>query len=297
MVTILGIPWFIAVEQILNGLILGSMYALIGIGLTLIWGTMRMLNFAQGEFYMLGGYVAYFVATVGGLNPWISLPIAAVSVFAAALVVERIAVRGALGRENWTFTTIVATLGVSIVLQNAVLLAFGERFQSVPYLVSGVLALGPVRMAWHRVAVFGIAAALSVAMFLLLTRTRFGLALRAASQDRDAATLYGVNASAVFALTFGLAAALAAVAATALAPIFSVSPWMGGPVMLKGFVVVVLGGLGSFPGAIVGGLILGIVESLGVLFGSSEWREVISYALLIAVVAVKPWGLFGVREA
>jgi Branched-chain amino acid ABC-type transport system, permease components len=284
-------------EQLINGLVLGSMYALVASGLTLIWGTMRMLNFADGEFYMLGGYLLLISMSSFGLPPLAAIPLAVAITFAAGVVVERIAVHPLLNHPQWEFSTIVATLAISILMQNGALHIWGKDVKNVPYFINGVLSAFGMRLSWQRLLILAVAIAVMLAMWLLLNKTRFGMALRATAQDRDAAKLYGVNIYRVFTLTFGLAAALAALAATMLASINSISPWMGMPVILKGFVVVVLGGLGSFHGAIIGGLIIGLVEACGVVVWSSQWREVMSFSVLILILWLRPWGLFGIRES
>jgi branched-chain amino acid transport system permease protein len=291
-----SMPLPLFAEQIINGIILGSMYALVASGLTLIWGTMRMLNFAHGEFYMLGGYFFFLLMSSMGLPPALAVPLSIALVFLVGLAVERVSVHPLLGRAQWEFSTLVSTLGVSIFLQNAALHIWGERFKTVPYFINGVVNVMGMRLSYQRLLILAVATVTMLGMWYLLRRTRFGMALRATAMDRDAAMLYGVNVYRVFTVTFGIAAALAGLAATMLASINSISPWMGAPLMLKGFVVVVLGGLGSFQGAIVGGIIIGIVETLGVIAWSSQWREVISFSVLILILWFRPWGLFGVKE-
>lgn len=283
-------------EQLINGLVTGAMYALIASGLTLIWGAMRMLNFAQGEFYMLGGYFFYYLMVQMGVNPVLAILLVLAAVFILGMAAERLVVHPLLGKPQWEFSTIIATLGLSIILQNLALQFFGAEVLNIPYLSSAVIDLGPIRLSMHRIIIIAVSVLSIALLWYVLTRTTYGLHLRAASQDRDSAVLYGVNYTRVYTVTFGLSSALAALGAMLLAPIFSVNPWMGAPPLLKGFVVVVLGGLGNFQGAIIGGILLGIAESLGVGLWSSEWREVISFSLLIVVLTVRPWGLFGSRH-
>lgn len=241
-----SMPLPLFAEQIINGIILGSMYALVASGLTLIWGTMRMLNFAQGEFYMLGGYFFFLLMSSIGMPAAMAVPLAIALVFLAGLAVERASVHPLLGKPQWEFSTLVSTLGVSIFLQNAALHIWGERFKTVPYFINGVVNVLGMRLSYQRLLIFAVATGTMLAMWYLLRRTRFGMALRATAMDRDAAMLYGVNVYRVFTVTFGIAAALAGLAATMLASINSISPWMGAPLMLKGFVVVVLGGSAVF---------------------------------------------------
>jgi branched-chain amino acid transport system permease protein len=283
----------IFVEQIINGLIIGSTYALIGSGLSLIYGTMRVLNLAHGEFYMLGGYFVYFLTVKYGVPPWLAIPLAVFAVFVLGAVIQRLTIRRLLDKEGWVFSTIALTLGLSIFLQNAALLLFGEKFQSVPYYLGGMVTIGSIRLPMQRILIFVVSIATIAAMTFLLKKTRLGWAILATSQDRDAAAVVGIPAQRIYLLTFGIAAALGAVAAAMLAPIYAINPWSGLPILLKGFVVVILGGLGSFPGAIVGGLLLGVVEAIGVQLTSSEWRDVIAFSLMIAVIWWRPWGLFG----
>ena len=195
------------------------------------------------------------------------------------------------------FSTIAATLGLSIFLQNAALLMFGEQFQSVPYYIDGMVEFAGIRLPMQRLLILGVAVVTIGLMTFLLKKTRLGWAIRATAQDRDAAAVVGIPAQRIYLITFGLAGALGAIAASMLAPIYAINPWSGLPILLKGFVVVVLGGLGSFPGAIAGGLLLGVVETIGVQFTSSEWRDVIGFAMMIAVIWWRPWGLFGAKPS
>ncbi len=289
-------PVQLLIAQIVNGIIVGSMYALFASGLTLIWGTMKMLNFAHGEFFMLAGYLVYFCYAVLGINPALSTLIAVVAVFILGVVVERAVIHYLLSRPVWQLTTIIATLGISIFLQNVALHIWGPEFHNVPYFIDGVLRVFGIRIAYQRLLILGVSCVSIAVLWFGLKHTRLGLALRATAQDADAAQLYGVNILSIYMVTFGLSAALAALAAAMLAPITAVNPYMGLSPLLKGFVVVILGGLGSFGGAILGGILLGVVESVGVLFSSTEWSDVISFTFLVLVIWVRPWGLFGVEE-
>jgi branched-chain amino acid transport system permease protein len=255
-----------------------------------------MLNFAHGEFYMLGGYGLFLLLLFTGAPFFVAAAVAVALACLAGVVVERLVVAPLLDRKGWDVSPLIATLGVSILLQNLALRVLGERIQNVPYAVEGILVLGPVRIVYHRLVVLAAAVAVIAAFVAVLRTTRFGMALRATAQDRDAATLQGINVYGVYAWTFGVSAALAALAGTMLAPIFSVSPWMGAALLGKAFVVCVLGGLGSLEGAILGGVLLGTVESLAVVYWSSEWKDVVSFLVLIAVLWLRPAGLFGTRE-
>jgi branched-chain amino acid transport system permease protein len=287
----------IFLEQIINGLIIGSMYALIGSGISLIYGTMRVLNLAHGEFYMLGGYFVFYLAVTYGLPAYVAIPLAVVATFILGALIHRLTIHYLMEKEGWMFATIAATLGLSIFLQNAALLMFGEQFQSVPYYVDGMVEFAGIRLPMQRLLILGVAVVTIGLMTFMLQKTRLGWAIRATSQDRDAAAVVGIPAQRIYLITFGLAGALGAIAASMLAPIYAINPWSGLPILLKGFVVVVLGGLGSFPGAIAGGLLLGVVETIGVQLTSSEWRDVIGFTMMIAVIWWRPWGLFGAKPS
>ncbi len=284
------------IEQLLNGLILGCMYASVASGLTLIWGTMKMLNFAHGEFYMIGGYVLYFAITSFGVPPLLSLVLTVAIVFALGALVEKGVIDPLLGKPGWELSPLVATVGLSIALQNGALTIWGERFKNLPYFVDGNLDLFGIRMAYQRLIIFGVTAAVMLGFWLFIKKAKFGLGLRATAQDRDAATLIGINHRSVYTITFGLSCAMAALAAALLAPIFSINPWMGHAALLKGFITVVLGGLGSFEGAILAGVILGSIESVSVMLFSSEWKDVVAFVVFIGVLTLRPSGLFGTKE-
>jgi len=286
----------LVLDQILNGFVLGSMYALFASGLTLIWGTMKMLNFAHGEYYMLGGYVVYFALTLFGFPPLLSILIGVAGVFLVGLATERLIIHPLLDKPGWEVSPIVATLGVSIFLQNFALKAWGERYKNVPYFIEGTLDVFGLRIAYQRLLVLIIAIIVIYAFWLFIKKTRFGMALRATAQDREAAMLIGINFHRVYMITFGISSALAALSAAMLAPIFLINPWMGLPSLLKAFVVAVLGGLGSVEGAILAGIVLGLAESFAVIIFSSEWKDIFSFAILILVLTTRPSGFFGTKE-
>ncbi|MBP1699676.1 MAG: branched-chain amino acid transporter permease [Deltaproteobacteria bacterium] len=283
-------------EQIVNGLVLGSMYALVASGLTLIWGTMKMLNFAHGELYMLGGFGLYFAVSLLHLPPWTSVPLVLAAVFILAVLLEKGLISPLLGRPDWDVSAVVATLGIGIFIQNFAFKFWGGDFQEVPYMIPGTVTSLGVTLAWHRLYILGLALAVLIAFWQGMKKTRFGLALRATAQESEAATLMGIPYRKIYTLTFSISASLAALAGTALAPIFSVNPWMGSGPLIKAFIVVILGGLGSFVGAILGGFIIGISESLSVLFLGSGWKDLICFLLLILVLVFKPAGLLGGKE-
>ena len=272
------------------------MYALMASGLSLTWGSLKMLNFAHGEFYMLGGYAIYFLFAVLGFPAPLAVLLAMAVVMVVGAFVEQLVINPLLDKPGWEVSPIIATLGISIFLQNFALRAWGERFKNVPYYANGTLVVSGIRVAEQRVIILMVAVLVILIGAVLLKRTRLGMALRATAQDRDAAMLMGINVRAVYTWTVAISAALAALAASMLAPIFSVNPWMGLSLLLKAFVVCVLGGLGSLEGAILGSVLLGTAESLTVVFWSSEWQDVIAFVLLLVVLWFRPSGLIGTRE-
>lgn len=284
------------IDQMLNGLILGSMYALFACGLSLIWGTLRMLNFAHGEFYMLGGYMLFFSITLLGVFPFFAILISISAVFIIGVFLERLIINPLLERPGWEVSPFVATLGVHIFLQNFALKVWGERYKHVSYFIEGTLEVFGVRIAYQRLLVLIVAIVVICAFWVYIKKSRFGMALRATSQNREAAFLMGINIYRIYTVTFGIGGALAALAATMLAPIFLINPWMGLPFLLKAFVVSVLGGLGSLEGAILAGVVLGVGESLTVIVFSSEWKEVFSFVILILILILRPSGFFGEKE-
>jgi branched-chain amino acid transport system permease protein len=283
-------------EQLINGLVLGSMYAIVASGLTLIWGTMKMLNFAHGELYMLGGYVLYFTLMVFGMHPFWAVFFAMLVVFFVGVLIERLLLHPLLDKPGWDVSPLVVTLGISIFLQNFALKVWGERFKNVPYFIEGTMETAGFRIAYQRILILVVAATVMFGFWMYVKKSRFGIALRATAQDREAATILGINSHRIYMLTFGISSALAALAATMLAPLFLINPWMGIPPQLKAFIVVVLGGLGSFGGAILGGFLLGTIESLAIVFLSSEWKDVVSFLVLILILIIRPSGFFGTKE-
>lgn len=284
------------VQQLVNGVIVGSMYALMASGLSLIWGTMKMLNFAHGEFYMLGGYFMFMLNVASGVNIVISVVMSIVLTFIVGVIMEKLVIRYLMRQPGWDVSHLIATFGISIFLQNFALSIWGERFKNIPYYLDGNLSLFGVNLSYHRLLILTVAVIAFIIFWAFLKYSRFGNALRATSQDREAATINGINTQRIYMVAIGISVALAAVAAIMLSPIYSVSPWMGQSPLIKALTVVVLGGLGSLTGAIIGGIGLGVLEAFGILMLSSEWQNVIAFVVLIVVLWIRPSGLFGAKE-
>lgn len=281
-------------QQILDGLMIGGAYALMAVGLTIIFGLMDVVNFAHGEFYMLAAFLVYQATAVLGLDYFIALPAAVVSVGALGVVIQRLLIRRLRGgsRLDYLYATSIATIGLSIFLQNSAQLIFGAVPRSIPPplpadpILLGAIALSPVRL-FILVASVAVISVLGVG----LMRTLTGKMIRATFQDREAAALIGLPVGRIDALAFGGGAGLAALAGVLLGTAFQVFPTMGGLATLKAFAVVILGGMGSFPGAIAGGFLLGVSESLAAGYVSAGLKDAMSFVVVVAVLMLRPTGL------
>jgi branched-chain amino acid transport system permease protein len=274
-------------QHLVNGLVLGGTYALLGIGLTLIFGLMNLVNFAHGEFYTLGAYLTFAALALSGLNFFVALALAIVLGAVAGAVCERLLLAPLRGQS--IDTTMLVMIGLWIALQN-VARSIPHPFPTAP------LTLGPVSIAPLRVFVVGTALALIAAAWLLIQRTRLGRAMRATFQDRETAALMGVKIARIHTVTFAFGSALAAAAGALLGPVFLAYPSMGDLASLKAFSVVILGGLGNLPGATLGGLILGVTEELGAGYVSSGYRDAVGFVIIILVLLLRPSGLFARAE-
>ena len=283
-------PIELLVQALLNGFGVAVVYILVALGLTLIFSILEVINFAHGEFYMLGGFAAYYLFAVGGLNYVVTLVLAVLLVGLAGVVAERLVFRHLWGR---TLNAFIVSLGLLWVLQATAQLSFGVLDKSVPSAVSGIVRVGVVVVSRERLFVILTAVALIVGLHLFLKFTRTGQAMRAVPQDADAAALQGVNIELVSALGFGIGCALAGAAGALLAPIFAVSPTMGALPVVKAFIIIIVGGMGSLPGAVLGGLLLGAVEGVGTLFMSSAAVNILGFLMVIAILLLRPRGLLG----
>jgi branched-chain amino acid transport system permease protein len=280
--------------SITNGLVIGIIYALTALGVSLVVGIMNVVNFAHGEFYILAGYFSYLFAHTMGLNPLVAMVLAVGAVFVFGVVVEYTLIRPTYGDDLYS---LILTFILSIVLQSAYLLIFGPYPNKPPNWVKGATdVFGLFMYGNQRLAALFAGLAVIGIFFAMLKLTWFGRMIRAASQDREMAELNGINTRRLNMLSFGLGCALAAAAGVILAPVFPVTPNAGVPVALTAFVVVVLGGMGSMPGCVVGGLVLGLVENLGAAYISTGYKHVFMFLILILVLLVRPSGLFGRAE-
>jgi branched-chain amino acid transport system permease protein len=276
-------------QQVLNGLVTGSVYSLVALGLTLIYGTMQVPNFAHGQLFMLGAYLAY-AATRAGLHYWVALVAAVIGVAFLGVALERVVFRPLRNAPH--LNSMIAALGVMLFLEAVAQNIWGEEFRHMDSPYGGVVPLFGLLITSHRLILLGAAAALMTALLLFLTRTVAGAAIRATAQNPEGALLVGIDTSRVAMITFGMSAALAAFAGVLIAPISLVYPSMGAMITLKAFVIVVLGGMGSVPGALIGGYLLAVAESLGGTYVSATYQDLVAFVVLAIVFAFKPTGLF-----
>jgi branched-chain amino acid transport system permease protein len=285
----------VLLQHLVNGLVLGGTYALLGIGLTLIFGLMNVVNFAHGEFYTLGAYAAFAALTMTGLDFFAALAAAIALGAMAGAVCERVLLRPLRGES--IDTVMLVMIGLWIVMQNGELLLWGGVAKSIAHpFPTAPFVLGPLSIAPLRLFVLAAAAGLIAAAHLLVQRTKLGRAMRATFQDRDTAALMGVRIGRIHAATFAFGSALAAGAGALLGPVFLAYPSMGDLASLKAFSVVILGGLGNLVGATLGGLILGVAEELGAGYVSSGYRDAVGFVIIILVLLLRPSGLFARAE-
>jgi len=279
------------VESILNGLCMGGTYILIGLGLTLILGIMNILQFAHGEIYMIGAFIVYWLCVLSGVNLYLSVVISMVMTAVLGLILERILLRPLKG----VFLSYVcATTGLSLILQTVVMLMFSKGTKQLPSLWKGSFALGgDITVSRERVVALVIALVLTLALYSFLKWTKYGLAMTASAQNREGALMQGINPYLMSALVVFIGSGLAAVGGALGGSIFNLDPYMGGLGFMKGITLIVIGGLGSIPGAVVGGLVLGIAESLLSFSFGTEMGIILPLILVIAFLIFRPKGLFG----
>ncbi|MCD6298827.1 MAG: branched-chain amino acid ABC transporter permease [Deltaproteobacteria bacterium] len=275
-------------QSVINGLSMGSIYALMALGLTLIFGMMHIVNFAHGEFFMLGSFCLFYFFTQFGMNYYVSFVLVIALLFLVGVVLEKIIFRPITGDVK---AQIIATLGVSLVLMNGAYLLFGLRPKAVSSVIPGVSKIFGAYVANERIGAMIAALVLVGLLYYLLQKTRLGRACRAVQQNPKAAELQGVNINRINAIGWGLAAALAAAGGALVAPIFSVSPSMGVRPCSLAFVIVIIGGLGSIPGAFFSALIIGIVESFVSTFIGSEFAWGAIFLLAVLIIILRPQGL------
>ena len=280
-------------QVVISGLLAGSLYAMVALGLGLVFGVMRVLNVAHGPLLMLGAYTTFGLFQWLGLNPYLSLLVSMPALFVVGVVLQRLLVRRVVDAPE--LSSLLLTFGVSIALVNLAQLAFTSDVRSVEYL-TGSFVLGPFAFSKSRVIACAFALVITAGAFVLLKKTRLGKAIRAVSQSREVAQVCGINVQRIHMITFGVASALAAAGGTLIAVMVAIQPEMGQVYTFKSFLVIVLGGAGNYPGALLGGLLLGLIEQLSSLFLTTQVNEAVAYVLLVLVLLVRPTGLLKGRS-
>lgn len=284
------------ISYLINGLSLGSVYAIIALGYTMVYGIAKMLNFAHGDVIMVGAYVALMCMTKAGLSPILAVISAVVICTILGIVIEKVAYRP-LRNAASPLAVLITAIGVSYLLQNLALLIFGANAQSFPTAVKWKgfsLAGGALNISGETIVTILACIVIMIVLALFIKKTKAGQAMRAVSEDKGAAQLMGINVNGTIALTFAIGSALAAIAGVLLCSAYpSLTPYTGAMPGIKAFVAAVFGGIGSIPGAFLGGILLGIIEILSKAYISSQLADAIVFAVLIVVLLVKPTGILG----
>ena len=282
----------ILIQALISGILIGGVYALIGIGLTIIFGVMRVINFAHGDIQMIGMYLTYFVFTLLHVDPFLSIIITIPLMFAFGALLQKVFINRVLGALPQN--QILLTIGLGLIMSNAMMLAFTSdyRILTTSY-SSSSMKLAGISISTPLLISFGVTAAITAALYWFLLKTDTGQAIRATAQDREAATLMGINVRRMSILAFGIGAALAGTAGALIAPTYYIFPQVGSTFTLKAFVIVVLGGMGSVIGATLGGVLIGVAESVGGLYFGGGWKDVVVFVLFLLVLLFKPSGLLG----
>ncbi|OGK87782.1 MAG: hypothetical protein A2W08_05640 [Candidatus Rokubacteria bacterium RBG_16_73_20] len=281
-------------QGLLSGLLFGGVYSLMAVGLTLIFGVMRVINFAHGDMMVWGMYIALLLSRRAGLDPYVGFVISAVALFALGLAVQRGLVQRIVDAPHEM--QILLMLGVALVLENAALMAFGpepERVRSP--LAASTIWLGPVFVDVGRLVTFGVAVLLTLLLWLFLFRTDLGRAIRAAADNPYGALVIGTDVRRVYATAFGIGAACVGAAGALVSPLLPFQPATGLSLSITSFNIVIIGGMGSLLGAFIGGLLVSVAESLGAVFLAPSLKELVSFSLLILILLFRPAGLFGKR--
>jgi branched-chain amino acid transport system permease protein len=282
-------------QSMISGILIGGVYALIGIGLTIIFGVMRIINFAHGDLLMIGMYMTYFLFALLHIDPFVSIIVTIPLMFLYGAFLQKVFINRVLGALPQN--QILLTIGMGLVMSNAVMLAFtsdykilSTNYSSASFNIFGISISSPLLIS------FAITIVITLALYWFLYRTDTGQAVRATAQDREAAQLMGINVKRMSIIAFGMGAALAGTAGALISPTYYIFPQVGSVFTLKAFVITVLGGMGSIVGATLGGVIIGVAESVGGVYFGSGWKDVIVFILFLLVLLFKPSGLLGTSK-
>lgn len=282
----------VLMQSIISGILVGGVYALIGIGLTIIFGVMRVINFAHGDIMMVGMYMTYFLFTLLGIDPFMSVLITMPLMFLFGAILQKVFINRILG--SLPQNQILLTIGLGLIMSNTAMLAFTSDYKilttsysSSSFNIAGISISEPLLIS------FLITCAITACLYWFLMKTDTGQAIRATAQDREAAQLMGINVKWMSILSFGIGAAMAGTAGALISPTYYIFPQVGSAFTLKAFVITVLGGMGSIIGATLGGIIIGLVESVAAVTISSDWKDVVVFSIFLLVLLIKPSGLMG----
>jgi len=279
-------------QVIISGLLAGALYSMVALGLSLIYGVMRVINIAHGTLLMLGAYTTFWWFRLLGINPYLSLLVALPLMFFVGMVLQRTLVTRVVDAPE--LSSLLLTFGISIALVNVAQLTFTSDVRSVEFL-TGAFLVGPFALSKSRLVSFAFAVTISLLAFWFLQKTKLGKAIRATSQSSEVAMVCGINVRRIHLYAFGIASALASAGGSLVAVMVAIQPEMGQVYTFKSFLVIVLGGAGNYPGALLGGMLLGLVEQLASLFLTTQLSEAVAYVLLVLVLLLRPTGLLGGR--
>lgn len=281
----------VLLQLIVSGLLAGGIYGLISVGLTLIFGVLNMVNFAHGEFLMIAMYTAFWAVTILGIDPYVTAPIVILSMFLLALIIQRIVIKPVV--ESPHTVQIVVTLGMATMFQNIALMLWSGNYRTIrPAYANYVIHFNTLNISLTRLIAFLVAISSTALLYWYVRHSYFGKAIRATAQDIKAAKLVGINVDKVFSLTFGIGIGLVGLAGVVLLPLYPVYPMVGWNFVNIAFVSVVLGGLGSLPGAMAGGITVGLVEALAGFYLGSEFQQASYFAIFIILLLIRPSGYF-----
>ncbi len=279
-------------QVLVNGILLGGLYACMAIGFSVIWGVMNLINLAHGSMIVLGAYITYFITTQTSIDPFLTIPISGAGLFVLGFLLQKYLLNYVVHAS--VFMTLILTFGLDMVMINVNLALFTADIRSITTSYAGLgFQIGEIRLPYTRLGVFILALALTFALYLFMQRTRIGRAIRATAQNVRAARVLGIDTKRIYAVTFGIGACMAGAAGSLMAVVYAFSPVVGASFTMKSFVIVVLGGLGSMHGAIVAGIILGVAENLVSGLLDPGYSEATGFILLVLILVLRPRGLFG----
>ncbi len=282
------------IQAVVNGVLFGAVYAMIGIGFSLVWGVMNIVNVAHGSFIMIGAYISFTLFAAFRLDPFLSIPLVMAILFVLAYGIQRYLINRVV--RGPSFITLTFTFGLQILIANVCLLIWSADYKSIKLSYSSAgIEMGGIVVPLVRFGIFGVAILVTVLFYLFMRKTKTGIAINATALNFEGARTVGVDVEKIYAVTFAVSAALAGAAGALISPIMSVNPFLGGGLVGKAFVIAILGGLGSTIGALVGGVTLGLVETLGTVVFPSAIQDFLGFAVLVLVLVVRPQGLLGKR--